>query len=91
MAIVVVSGLGVKGQQNDLRQVPTLLYAIAFCGIEPNKNFSDQNREPLMKGNKCETLIAVPLECSGRSAVLSPRFKKNVRKRSQSGVRIVAI
>jgi hypothetical protein len=60
-AIVVVGGLGVKDQQNGLRQVPTLLYAVSFRGIVPNKNISDQNRESLMNGNKYETLSSLYL------------------------------
>lgn len=60
-AIVVVGGLGVKDQQNGLRQVQTLLHAVSFRGIGPNKNISDQNRESLMNGNKYETLLSLYL------------------------------
>jgi hypothetical protein len=68
----VVSALGVKDQQNGLRQVPTLLHVVSFLWDWVKQKFSDQNRESLMNGNKYETLLSLSLyNAQGESSFIS--------------------
>jgi len=39
--------IGRGGQQKCVSEVPTLLHVIFFCGVEPNTQSTEQNKEPL--------------------------------------------